>query len=98
MLLEGQRAAPPDCMLRRIGRTIEIGMQRLGSAVAKVFSTFKEAQILMECRREEYNTVRPRNAFGFRSPAPEAIEAFPGDPGFAVLRQDLWFNLTAVLT
>jgi hypothetical protein len=37
-------------------------------------------------------------ALGYRSPASEAIQAMPRDPGYAMLRQDLWLDLTPTLT
>ena len=30
-------------------------------------------------------------------PAPEAIRVMPRDPGYAMLRQDLWLDLTPIL-
>jgi hypothetical protein len=35
---------------------------------------------------------------GYRPPAPEAIQAIPRDPGYAMLRQDLWLDLNPILT
>jgi putative transposase len=64
----------------------------------EIFYTLKEAQILIECWRREYNTVRPHSALGYRPPAPEAIQVMPRDPGYAMLRQDLWLDLTPRLT
>ena len=55
----------------------------------EIFYTLKEAQILIERWRWEYNTVRPHSALGYRPPAPEAIQVLPRDPGYAMLRQDL---------
>ena len=60
----------------------------------EIFYTLKEAQILIERWRWEYNTVRPHSALGYRPPAPEAIPVMPRDPGYAMLRQDLWLDLT----
>jgi hypothetical protein len=37
----------------------------------------KEAQILIERWRQEYNTIRPHSALGYRPPAPEAIRPMP---------------------
>ena len=37
-----------------------------------IFMTLKEAKILIEQRRNEYNQVRPHSALGYRPPAPEA--------------------------
>ena len=64
----------------------------------EIFYTLKEAQILIERWRREYNTVRPHSALGYRPPAPEAIQVMPRDPGYAMLRQDLWLDLTPILT
>ena len=40
----------------------------------EVFYTLKEAQILIERWRIEYNTVRPHSSLGYRPPAPESLE------------------------
>ena len=64
----------------------------------EIFYTLKEAQILIERWRQEYNTVRPHSALGYKPPAPEAIQAIPRDPGSAMLRQNLWLDLTPTLT
>ena len=39
----------------------------------EIFTTLKEAQILIEAWRRHYNTVRPHSALGYRPPAPEAL-------------------------
>jgi len=52
----------------------------------EIFYTLKEAQILIERWRREYNTVRPHSALGYRPPAPEAIQVIPRDPGYVMLR------------
>ena len=38
----------------------------------ELFYTLKEAQVVIEDWRYEYNTVRPHSALGYRPPAPEA--------------------------
>jgi putative transposase len=38
----------------------------------EIFDTLREAQVLIEQWRREYNTVRPHSALGYRPPAPEA--------------------------
>jgi transposase InsO family protein len=43
----------------------------------EIFTTLKEAEILIEQWRRHYNTVRPHSALGYRPPAPEAIEPSP---------------------
>ena len=40
---------------------------------AEIFYTLREAQILIERWRRQYNTVRPHSALGYRPPAPESI-------------------------
>jgi len=39
----------------------------------EIFYTLKEAEILIEMWRKEYNTVRPHSSLGYRSPVPQAI-------------------------
>jgi putative transposase len=39
----------------------------------EIFTTLKEAKILIEQWRKEYNQVRPHSAKNYRPPAPEAI-------------------------
>ncbi len=39
----------------------------------EVFYTLKEAQILIERWRIEYNTIRPHSSLGYRPPAPETL-------------------------
>ncbi len=39
----------------------------------EIFYTLREAQVLIERWRREYNTVRPHSALGYRPPAPEAV-------------------------
>ncbi len=59
----------------------------------EIFYSLKEAQILIERWRQEYNTARPHSDLGYRPPAPEA-QVMPRDPGYAMLHQDLWLDLT----
>ncbi len=39
----------------------------------EIFYTLREAQILVEQWRREYNTIRPHSSLGYRPPAPQAI-------------------------
>lgn len=39
----------------------------------EVFTTLKEAQVLIEEWRREYNQVRPHSSLRYRPPAPEAL-------------------------
>jgi putative transposase len=64
----------------------------------EIFYPLKEAQILIQRWRREYNTVRPHSASGYRPPAPEAIQVKPRDPGYAMLRQDPWLDLNPRIT
>ena len=38
----------------------------------EIFMTLKEARYLIETWRQEYNTIRPHSALGYKPPAPEA--------------------------
>ena len=49
----------------------------------EIFYTLREAKVLMEGWRREYNKVRPHSALGYRPPAPETILPLP--PGSAPL-------------
>ena len=39
----------------------------------EIFTTLREAQVLIEAWRRHYNAVRPHSSLGYRPPAPEAI-------------------------
>jgi putative transposase len=39
----------------------------------EIFTTLREAQVLIESWRRRYNTIRPHSSLGYRPPAPEAI-------------------------
>jgi transposase InsO family protein len=39
----------------------------------EIFYTLREAQVIIERWREEYNTFRPHSSLGYRPPAPEAF-------------------------
>jgi transposase InsO family protein len=43
----------------------------------EIFYSLKEAQVLIEMWRRQYNTVRPHSALGYRPPAPAAIYIQP---------------------
>jgi putative transposase len=64
----------------------------------EIYYTLKEAQILIERWRQEYNTIRPHSALGYKPPAPEAVYAIPRYPGSARLRQDIGADLAPTLT
>jgi putative transposase len=64
----------------------------------EIFYSLKEAQILTERWRREYNTIRPHSALGYKPPAPEAVQTISRDPGSAMLRQDLWLDSNHILT
>jgi putative transposase len=49
------------------------GKLRDGFLNGEIFSSLKEAQILTERWRVEFNTERPHSALGYRPPAPQAI-------------------------
>ena len=39
----------------------------------EIFYTLREAQVIIERWRQEYNTFRPHSSLGYRPPAPEAL-------------------------
>jgi transposase InsO family protein len=43
----------------------------------EIFYSLKEAQILIEMGRRQYNTIRPHSALGYRPPAPAAFVVQP---------------------
>lgn len=52
----------------------------------EIFETLKEAQVLIEAWRRDYNTKRPHSALGYRPPAPETLEGLPFPAGFTTFR------------
>ena len=46
----------------------------------EVFYSLKEAQIIIESWRTQYNTKRPHSALGYRPPAPQAIVTMKDTP------------------
>ena len=43
----------------------------------EIFYTLKEAKVMIERWRQEYNIVRPHSSLGYRPPAPETIQPPP---------------------
>ena len=43
----------------------------------EIFYTLREAQVIIERWRREYNTFRPHSALGYRPPAPETVQLPP---------------------
>ena len=43
----------------------------------EIFYTLREAQVIIESWRQEYNTFRPHSSLGYRPPAPEAVLPSP---------------------
>ena len=50
----------------------------------EIFSTLKEAKVLIERWRHHYNTIRPHSSLGYRPPAPETILPNVEGPTYAV--------------
>ena len=40
----------------------------------EIFYTLREAQVIIEFWRREYNTFRPHSSLGYRAPAPETVQ------------------------
>lgn len=45
----------------------------MSCSAAEIFSSLKEAQVVIEVWRWHYNTIRPHGNRGYRPPAPETI-------------------------
>ena len=47
----------------------------------EIFYTLREAQVIIEGWRREYNTFRPHSSLGYRPPVPETVQwpPWPGD-------------------
>ena len=54
------------------GRPVALTDKPLPFYYAEIFHTLKEAQVLIERWRLEYNTFRPHSSLNNRPPAPEA--------------------------
>ena len=54
----------------------------------EIFTTLREAQVLIENWRRHYNAVRPHSSIGYRPPAPEAILPPASGLPYAPLRPD----------
>ena len=52
----------------------------------EIFSTLKEAQVLIERWRQHYNTIRPHSSLGYRPPAPQTILPRPAVQAYATLQ------------
>lgn len=52
----------------------------------EIFTTLREAQILIERWRRHYNTRRPHSTLGYGPPAPETILPRSDAPAYAPLR------------
>ena len=46
----------------------------------EIFYNLKEAKVLIENWRKEYNSVRPHSSLGYRPPAPAAIQPLTFEP------------------
>ena len=51
----------------------EIIEQILVKVNGEIFTSLREAEVLIESWRRHYNAVRPHSSLGYRPPAPEAI-------------------------
>ena len=52
----------------------------------EIFYSLKEAQILIECWRQHYNTVRPHSSLGYRPAAPKTVLPRPSGPTYTPFR------------
>jgi len=54
----------------------------------EIFTTLREAQVLIEAWRRHYNAIRPHSSLGYRPPAPETILPPASALPYAPLRSD----------
>jgi transposase InsO family protein len=48
-------------------------MARKGRTPEEIIAKLREAEVLIEKWRREYNEIRPHSALGYRPPAPAAV-------------------------
>lgn len=61
----------------------------------EIFYTIKEAKVMIENWRNEYNTLRPHSSLDYKPPAPEAIEPLTAAPFWFTSARE---NTTVILT
>ena len=66
--------------------TINVRLLRDELLNGEIFTTLREAQVLIERWRRHYNAVRPHSSLGYRPPAPETILPPVLDLSYAALR------------
>lgn len=54
----------------------------------EIFTTLKEAKVLVERWRHHYNHIRPHSALGYKPPAPEATLVYPGSLATPLLSEN----------
>jgi len=69
VLMSQGKAAPVAC--REAGISQQLRDECLNQ---EIFYSLKEAQVVVEQWRNEYNTIRPHSSLGYRPPAPQATE------------------------
>jgi transposase InsO family protein len=52
----------------------------------EIFYTLREAKVLIEQWRRQYNTIRPHSSLGYVPPAPETILPAAEAPAYAMLQ------------
>jgi len=61
----------------------------------EIFYNLKEARVLIENWRKQYNTVRPHSSLGYRPPAPEVVQPLTFEPfWFTSDRDNMPWGLT----
>jgi transposase InsO family protein len=75
MLREADVALAQGMKVGEICRKLEVSEQKFRDELLnrELFFTLKEAKIVIDNWRREYNTIRPHSSLNNRPPAPEAI-------------------------
>ena len=87
-LVDHARAAAPAVALALLHEpfyqaiTCDCGDGALAVLTDYIEYSLREAQIIIENWRREFNTIRPHSSLGYRPPTPETLQ--PADPACAV--------------
>ena len=60
-------------------------MGRRSFTAEQIINKLREAEVLLESWRKDYNHIRPHSSIGYRPPAPVAIRPAPAGAGLTFL-------------
>ena len=71
VLMSQGKTAPVACREAGISQQLRVECPN-----QQIFFSLKEAQIVIEQRRNQYNTIRPHSSIGYRPPAPQTSTGY----------------------